>query len=86
VAVATDSDRDLARRLPDEFVKCRGSEADCVIELVEQYWSSYGTISRAHLVEALMPILGKLCEPGAQVTDRDRGVCEAIVATWLGRQ
>lgn len=64
-------------------MKCLGSEADCVIELVEQYWPSHGTISMAHLAEALVPILKKLLEPSAEVTDRDRGICEAIVATWL---
>jgi hypothetical protein len=84
VAVVTDRDRDLARRLPDEFVKCLGTEADRVIALVEDYWPSHGTISMAHLAEALVPILKKLLEPSAEVTDRDRGICEAVVATWLG--
>ncbi len=86
MAVVTDRDRDLARRLPDEFVECLGTEADRVIALVKDYWPSHGTISMAHLAEALVPILGKLLKAGAQVTDRDRGVCEAVVATWLSRQ
>ncbi|UCG87689.1 MAG: hypothetical protein JSW71_03835 [Gemmatimonadota bacterium] len=83
----SDHDLQLARRLPDDFVAgSGGSAAHRLIEIVGENWVRYQIKARTELVEALLPILEPLLKPGARVSDRDRGVCEAIVAKWIGRQ
>jgi len=87
VAVVSDRDHEVARQLPDLFVKSSitGTEAR-VIELVSQYWMSYNAGARAELVEALLPLLTPLLEPGAVVSDQERDACEYVVVIWVARQ
>jgi len=87
VTRATDRELELAHRLPDDFVEGGGGSAvQSLIELVGENWDRFAIGTRAELVEALLPILDPLLESGAEVTDRERGVCEAIVAKWMQRQ
>jgi hypothetical protein len=87
VAVVSDRDHEVARQLPDLFVKSpiAGTETR-VIELVSQYWMSYDAGARVELVEALLPLLKPLLEPGAVVSDQERDACEYVVAIWVARQ
>ncbi len=87
MAQISDRDLELARQLPDDFVGAGGgSAAHRLIELVGENWVRYRISARAELVEALLPILEPLLASRAKVTDRERGVCAAIVAKWLERQ
>ena len=87
MAVVSDRDHEVARQLPDLFVKSpiAGTETR-VIELVSQYWMSYDAGARVELVEALLPLLKPLLEPGAVVSDQERDACEYVVAIWVARQ
>jgi hypothetical protein len=40
----------------------------------------------ANLVQVLLPFLKPLLQPGAEVTDEQRGICEALVTGWVARQ
>jgi hypothetical protein len=40
----------------------------------------------AQLAEALLPMFEKLLQPGTQVTDEIRDLCEGLVAAWIFRQ
>jgi hypothetical protein len=83
----SDRDLQLARRLPDDIIQAGGgSVAHRLVELVGQHWGQHEMRARAELVEALLPIVEPLLEAGARVTNRERGVCEAIVLKWLERQ
>ena len=87
MAQVSDRDLQLARQRPDDFVEAGGgSAAHGLIELVGENWVRYQMKARAELVEALLPILEPLLESGAKVTDREQGVCAAIVAKWMERQ
>jgi len=87
MAKVSDHDLELARQLPDNFVVTGGgSAAYRHIELVGENWVRYQIKPRAELVEALLPIVEPLLEPGVEITSRDRGVCEMIVAVWMARQ
>jgi hypothetical protein len=83
----SDRDLQLARRLPDDIIQAGGgSAAHRLVELVGENWGQYEMRARAELVEALLPIVEPLLEPGAKATDRERGVCQAVVLKWLERQ
>ncbi len=87
MAQISDHDLELARQLPDDFVTAGGGDAAYrIIELVGEHWVRFAITARVELIAALRPILEPLLESGAKVSDRERGVCEAIVAKWLERQ
>ncbi len=56
------------------------------MELMTQHWGSYGPKPMAQLAEALLPMFEKLLQPGTQVTDEIRDLCEGLVAAWIFRQ
>ena len=79
MAHVSDRDLELARRLPDDFTEGgSGSAVHRLIELVGENWVRYEIKARTELVEALLPILERLLEPGAKVTDLERGVSKGI--------
>ena len=78
-------DRNNARRLPDEFAQAAGGSNDRVNGLVNRYWADYDEPARGELVEALIPILDELVEPGAPVTDMHRDKCVDVVVDWSAR-
>jgi hypothetical protein len=85
--VVTGRDRKLARQLPEEFLEWPGVPVDRVVELlVKGHWMFYEAKPRAELAEALLPTLKRLLDSGAEVTEVDRDICEAIVASWIARQ
>jgi hypothetical protein len=87
VGHATDRDLELARRVPDGVVAAgSGDAAQRLIEIVGENWMRFPMTARAELVEALLPVLEPLVRQAAEVTDRERGICEAIVAKWMERQ
>jgi hypothetical protein len=47
---------------------------------------SFDARPRAELAEALLPILERLLEPGKEVTNADRDLCEEVVASWVARR
>jgi len=77
--------RDIARRLPDEFVELEGAAAERVGVLVSRYWGSREAEAQAELRHALTYILEELANPGAYISVRHRDLCEALVASWLAR-
>jgi hypothetical protein len=84
MADITDRDLDLARQLPDEFVAAgHASAAQRLIEIVLENWGRFGIRQRAELVDALLPLLTPLLEPGVRVTDSVRDACRATVAKWI---
>lgn len=86
VAEVTERDREVARRLPDEFLKLSGTPAGRINKLVRRYWPQAAAPAWAELTQALLLVLRPLLAPGAGVTDQKRLTCEDIVASWLGRQ
>lgn len=82
----SDSDRELARGLPDEFLRGSGVSVNRVVELVSAHWGSHDNPVRAELTQALLPILEELLYTGAYVTDGHRDLCEGVVTVWLERQ
>ncbi len=82
----SDSDRELARGLPDEFLRGSGVSVNRVVELVSAHWGSHDKPARAELAQALLPILEELFYAGAYVTDGQRDLCEGVVTVWLERQ
>ena len=85
MAVVSDRDRQLARRLPDEFLMWPARPRERVAELVSAHWMSYDAQPRRELAQALPPVLEELAEPGREATD-PRDLCETIVAVWVARQ
>jgi len=87
MALFTERDREIARRLPDEFLNSPDVDAvDRVVQLVAHYWGYHEDVARADLVRVLLPTLGRLLEPDIAPTAVDRDVCEAMVASWLAGQ
>ena len=86
MAVVTDVDLVAARGLPAEFMSLHAIPIDRVVHLVSKYWGAFTATAKVELVSALLPVLEPLAEPGKGPAARDRGTCEAIVATWLARQ
>jgi hypothetical protein len=87
MATVTERDREMARRLPDEFLESPDVEAiDRVVQLVAHYWGYHKDTARADLVRVLLPTLRRLLEPEIEPTAVDRDVCEAMVASWLAGQ
>ena len=76
-------DRWYARRLPDDFITRDGAATTRLNEVVKENWWGHDDTDRAQLVEALLPILSDLLEPGTSVTDEHRDLCEGIVDAWL---
>ena len=84
MAQVTERDREIARRLPDEFLESPEVEAiDRVVLLAARYWGYHKDTARAELVRVLLPTLRRLLEPDVDPTPVDRDVCEAMVASWL---
>ena len=86
MAKVSDRDREIARGLPDEFLRGSGVSVNRVVELVSAHWGSYDNPARAKLAQALLPILEELFYAGAYVTDEHRDLCEGVVTVWLERQ
>jgi len=87
MATVSERDREMARRLPDEFLNTSEVDAlDRVVQLVAHYWGYHKDTARAELVRVLLPTLRRLLEPGIEPTAVDRDVCEAMVASWLAGQ
>ncbi len=87
MAPVTERDREMARRLPDEFLTSPEVDVvDRVVQLVAHYWGYHEDAGRADLVRVLLPTLRRLLEPGVEPTAVDRDVCEAMVASWLAGQ
>ncbi len=82
----SDSDRELARGLPDEFLMRSGVPVDRVVKLVSTHWGSYDNPARAELAQALLPILEELLHPGVCATYGHCDLCEGVVTVWLERQ
>ncbi len=82
----SDTDHEIARRLPDEFLRGSGISGNRVVRLVNAHWGSYDNPARAELAQALLPILEELLYAGAYVTDEHRDLCEGVVTVWLERQ
>ena len=81
-------DRKAARQLPDGFVnspRALGAKTR-IEELVSKDWKSYDADAREQLVEKLMPVLEPLFDPGAVVGNRERDLCEGIIARWVAAQ
>ena len=78
MAAITARDRQLARRLPGEFLTCPGGPKERVVEIVDRSWGSYDTHPTTELAQALLPVLEELAEPGREVTDRHRDLDEDI--------
>ncbi len=86
MATITAKDRSAAHYLPEAFLELPGSSLTRVVELVTHDWGTYDENRRAQLVETLFPILEKLLQPGAHITDETRDLCEGLVAAWIFRQ
>ena len=63
VGEVSDSDRELARGLPDEFLNRVGVPVDRVVGLVSAHWESHDNPACAELAQVLLPILGDLLQP-----------------------
>jgi hypothetical protein len=86
MATITERDREIARLLPDLFLDLPGTARLRVRGLVHKYWGFYDARAVANLVQVLLPFLKPLLQPGAEVTDEQRGICEALVTGWVARQ
>ncbi len=86
MAMISDRDRETARRLPDEFLLGSGDPGDRTTDLVRQHWGSYDGKSRIELVQALVGILEDLDDPGANLTDGHRDLCEKVIVGWLSKR
>jgi hypothetical protein len=86
MARITVQDRSDAQHLPDEFLELSGDSKTRIVELVTRYWDAYDADKRAQLGEALFPILERVMQPGTQITDETRDLCEGLVAAWIFRQ
>jgi len=82
----SDHDREMARSMPDEFLILSGNPIDRLVEFVGRTWGTHDLGARAQLAQALLPIVLPLAECEVDVTDQQRDLCEAIVATWLARR
>ena len=82
----TQQDRDIARRLADEFLKLSGTPINRLTELVSRYWRRFDAPARVQLAQVLLLVLRPLLEPGAVVSDQKRQTCEDIVVSWLSKQ
>ncbi len=82
----SDRDREIARGLPDEFLRGSGISGNRVVGLVSTHWGSHDKPARAELAQALLPILEELFYAGAYVTDEHRDLCEGVVTVWLEKQ
>lgn len=85
MAVMTDDDRWLARRLPDDFVNRGGDSYSRVSKIVAENWWEYSGRALTELIEMLLPILEPIRSQGG-VTDALRSECESTVAAWLASQ
>jgi len=80
-----DDDTWYARRLPDDFITRSGEAAVRISEVVKENWWGYKPESRMKLVQALVPILKDLLQPGTNVTDEHRDLCEGVVYAWFAQ-
>jgi hypothetical protein len=78
-------ERELARRLPDEFAQAGGPAVDRITGLVSRHWLAQGNVACAELAGALLPVLEGLLEPATPVTESIRDRCEQVVIDWLDR-
>lgn len=81
VPTISDGSREIARRLPEEFLQGSDGPVERVVELVSLYWGSYEEKQRAELAQALLAVL-----EGLHVTNGHRNDCEAVVLAWLSKQ
>ena len=81
MATVSDGNREIARRLPDEFTQDSDDPVERVVQLVSLYWGSYEEKQRAELAQALLAVL-----EGLHVTNGHRSDCEAVVMAWLSKQ
>lgn len=79
------SDEDVARRLPDDFMRARGTPGDRTMSLVNLYWTATEEVDRLELAQALLPILEDLAGPAERVTDGHRRSCQELVVGWAAR-
>ena len=86
MGIVSDHDLEIAREIPKEYLGFTGIPHDRVIDLVERRWPSFGSRSRAELVQALLPVLVDMENQGRQSLAVYQGLCEGIVATWILRQ
>ncbi len=77
------SNAELARHLPDQFVRMDALPKYRIIKLVAQNWLHYPEAQRSELVRLLTPVLEPLLEKDAEVADAVREQCEEIVVSWL---
>ena len=81
MATISDHDREMARRLPDDFLQASGDPVERVVDLVNRHWGSYEAKQCTELAQALVAILEEL-----SVTDGHRNFCEEVVVGWLSKQ
>jgi hypothetical protein len=86
MAKVTERDREVARLLPEMFLDMSGTAGLRVRGLVNNYWGSYAVKACEQLRQVLLPLLKPLFKTGAEVTDEQRDICEALVADWIARQ
>jgi hypothetical protein len=82
----SDLDLELARRIPDDFVRLPGSPMDRVVDLVNRHWEQHTPQAKAELAQALLPVLLDLLNSSDDIANLHRGLCQNIVATWIKRQ
>jgi hypothetical protein len=86
MAQITAADRSAAQHLPDAFRELSDDALSRVVELVTRYWDDFDAQPRARLAEALLPLLEKLLDPDAGITEEDHDLCEGIVGSWIFRR
>ena len=77
------SNAELARHLPEQFVRMDALPRYRIIKLVARNWLHCPEVQRNELVRLLTPVLEPLLEKDAEVTDAVRKQCEEIVVSWL---
>lgn len=80
-----DRDLEIARQLPEEFLRGSGDPLDRVVRMVNRYYSGFDFSARADLVQALLPVMLDMLADGGGATTVHRRLCEAVVAVWRKR-
>ncbi len=80
---ALPTNRELARRIPDEFARMDALPRYRVTKLVTRYWIGRPPNARRALIEQLLAALEPISAGQARVTEAIRDRCETIVMQWL---
>ena len=77
------TNRELARRMPDEFAQMDTLPRYRVTKLVTRYWIGRPLDARRALTEQLLAALEPIAAGQARVTEAIRDRCETIVMQWI---